>query len=279
MNRIQAPAFLNDLYRDLRDRRLLLPAAVLLVALVAAPMLLTGSPQSVAGAPAPIAAADQATAVESAVLAEQVGIRDYRKRLQALNSKNPFDQQFSPPDEGAEAVASAGTSATETAPSGPASADAGTLSSGVDPGTTSDSGATTSPPPATDVPTSSDPSGGKRKAKLVARRIDVTIGPLGETERMSGVRELDFLPSEEVPVVVFLGVSEDGKRAVFLLSDDVVATDGEGACVPDPCEFLSLKVGQQQYMQYQPEGELEPIAYRLKLLRVRETTVKRSSKK
>jgi hypothetical protein len=266
MSKLETPQVLNDLYRDLRDRRLLLPAIALLVALVAVPVLLAKSPPPQV-APAAAAPAPEATAAQSAVLAEQVGIRDYRERLKALKTKNPFKQKFAlptpesvalaPTDPGT--VADPATTGVDTSGSIPSSSTSSSTSTSAPV-----SGTGTSPSPAPQV---------KKVTKLITRRIDVAVGVLGETERVKNVRELDFLPSDDAPVVAFLGVSEDAKRAAFLVSADVISSDGDGSCVPDSCQFLTLKRDQQRYLHYQPEGESEAVVYRLKLLRVRDKVV------
>ncbi len=51
---LQAPDFLTDLYRDMRDRRLLIPALALIVTALAIPVLLKTDPP--APVPAPSAA-------------------------------------------------------------------------------------------------------------------------------------------------------------------------------------------------------------------------------
>jgi hypothetical protein len=53
MKKLRSSTFLNDLYRDLRDRRLLLPIAGLAVAIVAVPMLIGGGSEATAPPPTP----------------------------------------------------------------------------------------------------------------------------------------------------------------------------------------------------------------------------------
>ncbi len=93
MSKIQPPQFLSDLYRDLRDRRMLLPVAALIIAIAVVPIgLAKSTPEAVP--PPPIAEGGQGAA-EPAVLASEVGVRDYKKRLEQLKSSNPFEQKFS----------------------------------------------------------------------------------------------------------------------------------------------------------------------------------------
>ena len=81
---LKAPAFLNDLYYDLRDRRLLLPLALVLVAIAAVPFLLGSKPKPVPAPPGGgIAAAvgDGGSGSKLTVVEAQPGLRDYHKRL------------------------------------------------------------------------------------------------------------------------------------------------------------------------------------------------------
>jgi hypothetical protein len=238
MKRIKSPDFLNDLYRDLRARRLLIPAAALAVALVAVPVLLsTDSPSAPPPAPPPPA---EATAAQPAVLAETVGIRDYRKRLEALKSKNPFKQKFALPTPQSVALADDGTASTSPVPE-----------------------------PQRAV---------KHTRKMITRVVDVTLGPLGETKDFDNVRYTDLLPSNENPLVAYFSASPNSKRAAFLLSAGVVSSDGDGTCAPSPesCYYLVMKPGDQRYLHYQPEDAEEEVIYRFKLRKIEEKVVKGS---
>ena len=95
MKNMRTPRFLENLYRDMRDRRLLLPALALLVAADRGAVRcseLVVQPSAV-GPRRGHERRRRETAVEPAVLTEQVGITDYRKRLDSLQSKDPFRSQ------------------------------------------------------------------------------------------------------------------------------------------------------------------------------------------
>jgi hypothetical protein len=270
MKSVQPPALLADLYRDLRDRRLLIPAVALVVALVAVPVLLsTDSPSAVPAAPPPPA---EATAAQPAVLAENASIRDYRKRLEALKSKNPFEQKFALPTPESVALADDGSGSTSSAASATGSlgtaASTGSGSSGSDLPTAS---------PSTPVPHPA-PGTVKHTRRLITRVVDVTLGPLGETKEYDNVRYTDLLPSNEVPIVAYFSASPNAKRAAFLLSAGVVSSDGDGTCAPSPesCYYLVMKPGDQRYLHYQPEGATEEVVYRFKLRKIEEKVVKGS---
>ena len=76
--------------------RLLLPALALIVAADRRPGLaLSSSSATTPPPPAPAAAGPAHEAATSpAVLTEQLGVTDYRKRLEQIKSKNPFRKHF-----------------------------------------------------------------------------------------------------------------------------------------------------------------------------------------
>ena len=245
---IRTPQFLNHLYRDLRDRRLLLPAAALSVALILVPVALSSSPATTAPPPPPAATAGgtQAEAATTpAVLAEQLGVTDYRKRLERLQSKNPFKRQYTaaPPSAQPETSSSATSSASATSSSAVTEPSAST---------TFDSTPTspTTPPASTTPLEPPEPT-------LLVFKADLTIGPPGELDRRRHVELGKFLPSEAKPVVGFIGVTQDMKHALFVVSEDVSSLEGDGTCVPRPnnCNLLRLKVGKEAKLAYAPEGD------------------------
>jgi hypothetical protein len=75
---------------------------------------------------------------------------------------------------------------------------------------------------------------------------------------------LEALPGKSRPVFVFLGSSEDGKRALFAISDQADQPAGDGTCVPDKtdCQYLILKAGEAESVEYAPDAT----RYKLKLL-------------
>lgn len=279
---VRPPKLLANLYRDLRDRRLLIPAAALLVALVAVPIVLSTSPPAPPAASAPTEV--EPTAAMPAVLAEdQSGIRNYRKRLSQLKRKNPFDQQFTTPPPGLAAIEEMLSGG--GGPGSVGGAGASEVGGESDPldgagGEPAPSGTASSSSSAQSKPSSDpQPQPAERQTitRLITRRIDVMAGPMGEAQRIEGVRELDFLPSRKQPVVMFLGVSYNGKRAAFLVSSDVASSSGGGECVPSPdeCQFLILRKGDERRLAYQPGDAEEPTTHRLKLLRITEHVIRR----
>ena len=95
---MKVPKKVNDLYLDLRDKRLLPVVALLLVMLIAIPFLLGGSTEEPLSAPVSgsASAADIESAVQLApfVTSEVTGIREFDERLSDFTRRNPFKQQL-----------------------------------------------------------------------------------------------------------------------------------------------------------------------------------------
>ena len=262
--------FVRDLYRDLRDRRLLPVVALLLVAIIAAPLLIkggdSGPPQSVA----PFADSDPfdgAAELRPVVVDDDPGLRNYHERLDGLPSRNPFKQQLVPKavvsDTGSSSPGSGtGLQTQETA------TDSGTSSDTSDSGSAGDG--------SSDGGNSSDNGNGHANGNgnghgppkddtVLEASIDVKVGPTGRTKVLEGIRKLTLLPSNGHPVVQYTGSDKAGKRASFAVSGDVVSTDGKGVCKPSPadCRFLNMRIGQQMKFE-NGDGK----TYVLKLLAV-----------
>lgn len=268
--RFRPPQFAVDVFRDLRDRRLLIPAALLLAALVAVPMLLSRSSVPSAPLPAePAALSADESATQPAVLAEGVSVRDYERRLEDLKSKNPFAEQFSAP-------ATDGGGLQDPAGELPPIPDTGS-----GPGRPADPGGDVSPlggqgaspPPSGGTPpdTSEPRSQPEVERHYFSWRIDVTAGPVGAAVERNGVKQLSLLPSNAKPVVVFLGIGESGHEAVFAVSSDAIVDDTEGRCEPSPanCAYLVLSRGEGASLDYAPDST----KYRLALRKIRRVEI------
>ncbi len=277
MKKIQTPAFLNNLYRDMRDRRLLLPALALIFALIAVPVALSSSSATTAPPPAPAAAGGSArdAATSPAVLTEQLGVTNYRKRLEQIKSKNPFRMHFTSLPKSAKlgTISSGATSSTTTTIAGTGSSpESPSVASSVPAtgGSTTPTGSTTPSSPSSEPPSETP----KPTTEVIQRRIDVKVGPQGDLQKRTGVKQLTMLPSSSTPVIAFLGTNEGGNRASFLVSTDVTAVIGDGACLTTTpsCQFLTLKEGQVESFDYAPDT----LTYRLKLLAIKDVVVSKT---
>ena len=262
--RLETPQVLRDLYRDLRDRRLLIPVVGLLVAILAVPLVLASGDETVT--PAAVAAPPEgAEQVSAAVLAEQPGIRNYRERLSALKEQNPFDPAFKArtPESTTEDTGAAATSGATSGSAVP-TGDSSTSTSTAGATTPSDPAPDTSAPaptePTSEVP-DSETDQPKPEIRFFVGRVDVSFGPVGDAKTIEDVRELDLLPGDKNPLVSFIGLAGNGGHAVFGITPSVVQTRGDGSCAPkDGCQFLRLGEGDSRYLK--TEGE----TYKLKLV-------------
>ena len=250
---VQMPPFVTNLVRDMRDRRLILPAIVLVLAIVAVPVMLRAEPEPTPSA-IPFVQPEGAGEVLPAVLTEeQVGVRDYRKRLEELKSKNPFAQKFQlTPSELDEA-----TQLIEAPTGGSEIADAPAAESNVTP-STDDGGMGGSTTPASPPPTSV-----KEQVMLIlAPRLDVRFGRLGgDLKDYEDVALGDVLPRRRKPVISLVAVSDDLKEASFIVSSGVTGTSGDGKCSPSrsECEFLTLKEGRAHKFEYGDQGAVHRV--------------------
>jgi hypothetical protein len=63
------------------------------------------------------------------------------------------------------------------------------------------------------------------------------------------VEKLEPVPEDEMPLLIYMGLTKDGKRAKFLV-DASVEVDGDGRCRPHPssCETIELSVGETEFL-------------------------------
>ena len=237
--------------QDLRERRLLPVAILLVAALIGVPAFLL---KPAADAPAPVAATPVTPAPGAAGLptpeqALQAGdkplvslaVLDKPSNLASFESKDPF-KPLEKLDDG---LASAG-SATAAAASTGADSKSGTGGASPDTGSGGGGGAPTTPgaPGGTpDTPTDPTPS-----PQQFTYTLDATLdGPNG-VRHFRNMPRLRMLPSESSPLLVFLGVDAATEKAVFLVDSTVTMGEGEGSCSPakNACATLSMEPGERQ---------------------------------
>jgi hypothetical protein len=213
--------FLRNIGADLVEKRLWPVAVALLVALVAVPTLLASSPsEKPAGdetSPAVAsAAADTATAVT-------LNTKPVGRRARGGSSKNPFKQLF---------VQKVEDETAATGEAAQAGGETGSKDSSPDTGGSKTGGAP-----------KSDDKDSKPKSGATVYKATLRFGQPGDMRTITDIARLTPLPSIENPFFVFLGVKEDGKTLVFLVSSDAKAT-GDGKCVPKAtCETIEMKAG------------------------------------
>ncbi|HEY7256438.1 MAG TPA: hypothetical protein VH476_07110 [Solirubrobacterales bacterium] len=251
--RFEAPGFLADLYHDLRERRLLPLIALVVVGIAAVPFLLGDSEEVAAPSLEPGGTAQSSNASGStlAVVEANPGLRDPKKRLKGRTRTNPFrpvptgsgsSEASEGSGGGSEATSlssSSGGSSEEPAPIELENEEGETVTVRPAPaGTPSGSSG-----PGTTGPVSPNQPG----IHYFGFRPDVRFGIQG-SDQLKKYDELENgtrLPQKK-PVAVFLGVSSDGKRALFALTPEVILVHGEeGQCIggAQSCALLSLKAG------------------------------------
>jgi len=256
-------AFFRSVVDDLVEKRLWPVAAVLGIALIGIPLLLS-KPAGEEPAAAPATAAPAVAnggplaAFQPIVNTEGKKSSEIRKQLEGFDSKDPFKPQNlgggggGGSADGSVEVQSGGDSSSGGGGGGSVDiSDApplGTSGGGSGDGSTAGSG------------------GGSTKPEVFyyTYAADVRFGKEGNLDRKT-LQQFRSLPSSQNPVLVFMGVKEDGETAAFLLSS-AAATTGEGNCEPDDtCTFLYMKKGDKQRIEAVNSND-EIITYELVLL-------------
>ncbi len=264
---LKVPPFLSDLYYDLRDRRLLPVLALVLVAIVATPFLLSGGEEEPEPLPPPNPTAGVSSAGKTlTVVQAQPGLRNYKKRLARRRPTNPFHQRFAAPvlsGEESREVSTASPSPT-VEPTSPGSGSSETTPSYVPPVETSPSGTSGggSSGSGGGHDSSSLPEGGSYFAFAIKVQITKTETKKdGSTEKTGPtVHEKVLpptpLPGMKAPVVTYIGIDPEKKLPLFVVSSDVTSSFGEGKCVSgtDTCELMELEPGFPQTFVYGEAG-------------------------
>ncbi|MET0559258.1 MAG: hypothetical protein ABW065_11375 [Solirubrobacterales bacterium] len=296
---VKVPLFLEELYYDLRDRRLLPLVALVLVAIVAVPFLLSGGPSDSeeGAAPAPQAGASTAPGANAAqltVVKAEPGLRDYRKRLRERSATDPFRQPASATDLSGTALGSPGDNGFES------SSTVRTSSTSVTSGettkttkTTKTENGKTTTESKTETTNGEQPSEGQggsgeggsggstQGGNLYSYSIDFRMvrtvtNADGKAESDDPVTRTNVLaavplPSEKVPVVTFLGTSTKTHMPLFLISGEVTSVFGEGKCLSgtSSCQLMELEVGMPVTFVYGADGA----RYKFTILKVEPVVV------
>jgi hypothetical protein len=284
LSELKVPDFLYDLYYDLKERHLLPLVALLLVAMVAAPIYFKGSsksePETVATPGTTATASSVDAGGETLVVARsEPGLRDYKRRLKNYRALDPFESH------GGEASGSASPEVTNSAPT--ASTPEAPVAAPVVGGESSRSAEVeiSSTPESSGVTTGSSggSTGGRSETRYAADTIDVRIVTVrhSSTEQKKAKKskpkaevrrdlpELTMLPARKIPAATYIGLTNDGKKALFVVSSDVVSLFGEGKCVigSQSCQLLALEPDLPETFVYGPQER----SYRIELLKIDRT--------
>jgi hypothetical protein len=267
---------LRALWDELVERRLWPVAIVLVVALVAVPVLLlkpakTASPPS----PAPAGAGTNSPSVafQPAVSTEGKKSSEIPKDLRSFKQKNPFTPQGLTST--AAGAAASGTATPPATGTGGGTVSSGSLTgSGSSPSSSSPGSSGTgtgSPTGSTGAPT--------KKTIYWHYTVNVRFGKTGK-EDLKTLNEFRALPGSDNPVLVFMGVKNDGKTAVFLVSAKAT-TIGDGKCAPSDteCTFLYMKKGNKQTIEaVDTTGAITDYTLVLKSVDVKQTSAPAKAK-
>ena len=244
MNNLKAD-FLLDIWADLKAKRLAPVAVGMAVALVAIPALMLKGEETPGAGPLPVIPAASSSGDAAEVeLAEELA--EGGSKLDSYKAHDPFDGLVKPKDD-------SGVSGTAVAPGDAAADDAGKELSkllGGGGSSPSDTGSTT--------PSLGGPgltTGGGNPPVVIKKRsrftyqLDVKFGRPGREKRYPSLSRMSLLPSPDVPALLFMGVPQDEKSALFFVHPGL-SHAGEGVCMPSKaeCNFLKLAIGRDHYL-------------------------------
>lgn len=237
--------FFEDVWNDLRDKRLWPVAALLVVGLVALPVFLSEKRKE--PPPAPSASAAKPEALPAVEVSDDTKLAS---DLNAFKSKDPFK-----PGSGVKSLTHDTTSLVSSSSSSsggaPPSAALGG-GGGRGGGASAASGGSSGGGGSAGTPSGGGGGGGGSAPapRVHTKRVnysyvaDVTFGRAGGERRYRGLRRLEMLPSGSSPLLVFLGATRNGGDAVFLV-DSGLRQAGEGHCQDSACSVLSIGPGSE----------------------------------
>lgn len=254
--------FLNSLKADLLDRRLLPLVALIGLALVAA--IAYAALGGGSTAPTPSAAVSSGpTAAPGLGVSQQTSETAVAETTGGGSTQHhgAARDPFALLPEAKKALAAS------TTPSPSLTTNTGSASSGETSG--SGSSAPSSPEPA---PTTPSKPATPAKPKTVYH-VAVLFGTLPSTTTpltpYVGLKLLTPLPSSTQALIVFRGVTQDGKSATFTLVGEAPILHGEGACLPSAsqCEALDLQPGKSEQLEYLTAAG-QAVTYELKVVSI-----------
>jgi hypothetical protein len=262
---LKVPPFLNDLYIDLRERRLLPLVALLLVGIVAAPILLKGGSGEEEPKPIPSlggGAGQPASAHTLTVVKAEPGLRNYKKRLARRDPTNPFKQRYTAPQlAGSELNEQTSTTSTESTSTSTTSETTVAPSSGGSSGSSGGGGGTTLQP---------------GEVQLYSFSIDIRVAhtePTGDGSLKMGKPVLrenvdrgTTLPGEKAPVLTYIGTDDEFSKALMLVSPEVTGLLGDNKCLAGKatCQLLALEPEVPEVVEYGQNGA----RYKFELVRL-----------
>lgn len=268
--------FFIDLWQDLREKRLWPVAVGLLAAIVAVPAVLF-KPASDAAPPAVVVPPRAAGATLPAVAV--VDGPTVGSRLETFSQKNPFKPmkdlakvtKSTTPSGAPGSTSSGGSSPSSSSSSSATTASTktgGTSSTKTGSGTSTRSGGTsTTPSGGTSPSTPATPAA--PVVQWFRYTATFTFGEQGKAKKFASPDNMTLLPDDQHPAIVFMGVTNDHKRAVFFIADSALQAAGEGKCNASgaACRFVYLKVDESHNEETFSSVD-GSVSYDVKLLRI-----------
>jgi hypothetical protein len=274
---LKVPAFLVDLYWDLRDRRLLPLVGLAIIAIVAVPFLLGGGSEEEEAAPAVAgvssAPSPEPTGAKLTVVEAKPGLRDYRKRLREERPTDPFVQRYTAPQlKGTELGGGEEASSSSTSTSTSTSTTKVTTTS-----KNSDSTSTTEVTTETNGESSpGGEAGAAPQLTLYSFAADVKI--VRTTSSADGEKLTDdpivrhkvippaALPGDNAQVVTYMGISPTTRKPLLLISDQVTAVFGEATCLSgaNTCQLIEVEPNFPETFVFGTAG----VRYKITVLKV-----------
>ena len=249
-------SYVQNIFSDLRDRRLWPVALALVVALVAIPLLLSSGGGSSSGTPTaqipPVATPAQNPALP--VVSVTTTPSHVKLTGKARNPFAPQHQASTPGSHGSGSPSSGSTAHPATASPAAVSHAAGATS-------TASSSPSPAPAPVQTIPahtfTPAPPGLSPTQSYDVTFAMTNTSGGF---DTINSLERLSPLPSNQQPWLVELGVLKGGHRVLFAVQPGSVVT-GPGNCAPGPidCEVLSLAPNQDEELFLRMPGGLVPV--------------------
>ena len=264
-------SFARKVIQDLVEKRLWPVALLMVLALVAIPVIGGGGGDPAPGAAKPALPIAPGDAVDSKPVLDPVGPPSVRKR--DGTNVDPFRRQPKAKETSTPTTATASGSegASGLGSSGGAGgSDLGSADTGTGAPAQDDSTATQ------DDSTKSDVKKSDPKRSVYRTTVRWSSGDPAKARR---ILRLTPLGSLDTSALLYLGVDEDGKRALFLLGLGATSI-GDAKCPNDDCRIISLAKGDTQTVALQPAGAAAT-QFELKLVSIKRdelTTAARASK-
>jgi hypothetical protein len=247
---------LTTTWRQLVRRRLWPVAVLLLAALAAVPLLLARDPKPVAAPGPAVSVSSKADdAIAEPVVAKATPEDRGRRRRVLGTRKDPFE----PAPVKKPKVAKKKTVKKVVKP--PADTPK--------PQTTGGTPAAPSIPTVPTTPVAVTPAPKKKtyaKDSLIVRFGDATADNLTRLN----LKKLAPLPDDKNPLLVYMGLTDHGKKAVFLV-DASLAPTGDGECKPHPasCEKIELAKGETEFVDVIDDSGNVTAQYELDLVDIK----------